>query len=148
RKIEGHQKDNFLTLDVADVNRNGFSEIIVTNMRPSGLRSFILEFEEKRIKKIADRQKWFLRVIHSPAMETTLVGQEIAVNRQPIGGIYPFVWKGKTFHPEKKPLTKKEIPVFSFNVGDLDGRGEASMVYVDYHDRLRVLSREGAYRWE
>ncbi len=148
RKIEGHPNDHFLTLDVADVNRNGFAEIIVTNMRPRGLRSFILEFEENRIKKITDREKWFFRVVDSPAVGTLLVGQKIAVDRHPTGGIYPFVWKGKTFQPEKKPLTKKEIPVFSFNVGDLDGRGEASIVYVDYHDRLRVLNRDGGYRWE
>jgi len=148
RKIEGHRNDHFLTLDVADVNRNGFAEIIITNMRPRGLRSFMLEFEENRIKKITDRQKWFFRVVDSPAVGTVLVGQKIAVDRHPTGGIYPFVWKGKTFQPERKPLTKKEIPVFSFNVGDLDGRGEASIVYVDYHDRLRVLNRDGGHRWE
>ncbi len=148
RKIEGHQNDSFLTLDVADVNRNGFAEIVVTNMRLERLRSFILEFEERRIKKIADRQKWFFRIIDSPTVGTTLVGQKISVERQPIGGLYPFVWKGKAFHQGKKPLTTKQIPVFSFNVGDIEGRGEASIVYVDDHDRLQVLNREGDYRWE
>jgi TolB-like protein len=148
RKIEGHRSDDFLTLDVADLNQNGFSEIIVSNMRAGILRSFILEFEKRRIKKIIDRQKWFFRVIENSATGRTLVGQKMAVDRRPIGKIHSFSWTGKTFHPSKKTLTKKEIPVFSFNFGDLDGRGEQSVIYVDYHDQLRVLTQEGAYRWE
>ncbi len=148
RKIEGHRNDKFLTLDVADVNRNGLSEIIVSNLRSALLRSFILEFEEKRIRKVSDREPWFLRVIDSPTTGLRLVGQKMGVDRSPFGGIYSFTWKDKGFHPEQQPLMKKEIPVFGFNIGDVEGRGEASVVYMDYHDRLRVLNREGAYRWE
>lgn len=150
RKIEGSRGDNFLTLDVADVNRNGLSEIIVSNIRKSGPRSFILEFEEQRIKKISDRERWFLRVMSRPTAGLTLVGQKMGSNRQPFGGIYAFAWTGKKYQPEKKPLIKKKrvIPVFSFNVADVEGRGEASIVYMDDHDQLRVLTREGAYRWE
>jgi len=148
RKIEGHRNDRFLTLDVADVNRNGFSEIIVSNIRQGALHSFILEFEEKRIKKISDRDRWFYRVINRPTQGWTLVGQKMAIDRRPFGPIYPFAFKGKTFHPEKDPLLKKEVPVFGFGVGDVEGRGEASIIYMDYHDRLRVLNREEAFRWE
>jgi len=148
RKIEGRQNDNFLTLDVADLNRNGFSEIIVSNIRKGGLRSFVLEFEERRIKKIGDREKWFFRVIDHPEKGSTLVGQRMAVNRRPIGGIYPFVWDGKAFRPEKKPLVKESIPVFGFTIGGVGGRGEANIIYMDYQDRLRVLDREGRYLWE
>jgi hypothetical protein len=148
RKVEGNRNDHFLTLDVADVNRNGFAEIIVSNIRMEMLRSFILEFEERRIKKISDRQKWFFRVINHPARGSTLVGQKMSANRHPMGGIYPFTWKGKAFRPDKKPLTKKEIPVFGFNMGDLEGQGEARIIYMDFQDQLRVLNREGAYLWE
>lgn len=148
RKIEGHRNDNFLTLDVADVNRNGFSEIIVSNMQTEVLGSFILEFEERRIKKISDRERWFFRVTSLPGKGLTLVGQKMSSLHHPLGGIYPFAWKGKRFQPEKKPLIKKEIPVFSFTIADVEGRGEASIIYVDYHDRLQVRNREGAFRWE
>ncbi len=147
-KIEGHKNDDFLTLDVADVNRNSFSEIIVSNMRSGMLRSFILEFEGNRLKKISDREKWFFRVIRHSEKGETLVGQKIGANRKPIGGIYRFVWKGKAFEPEKKPFVKKDVPVFGFNMADVEGRGEISILYTGYHDRLHVLESSGAYRWE
>jgi hypothetical protein len=148
RKIQGHKNDDFLTLDVADVNRNGLSEIMVSNMRAGMLRSFILEFEDKMIKKISDREKWFFRVVQDPGMGETLVGQKIGVNREPIGGIHRLVWNGKTFEPEKKPVVKKDVAVFGFNMGDVEGRGEASVLYTGYHERIHVLDMNGAYRWE
>jgi TolB-like protein len=148
RKIEGHRNDDFLTLDVADLNRNGFSEIVVSNLRAGVLRSFILEFEENRLKKITDRERWFFRLIEHPGRNLTLVGQKMGPNRHPMGGIFPFAWTGKKFHPEKTPLTKREIPVFGFNLGDVDGQGESSILFMDYHDRLHVRNRDGAYRWE
>jgi len=148
RKIEGHRNDSFLTLDVADLNQNGFSEIIVSNIRGRVLRSFVLEFEQRRIKKLNDREKWFYRVIDRPREGLTLVGQKMGLNQHPAGGVYPFVWNGRRFIAEETPLVKKQIPVFSFNIGDVEGRGEPRVVYVDSHEFLHVVDTEGAYLWE
>ncbi len=52
QKIETGTEHNFLTLDVADVNRNGIAEIIITSVVEDNLRSFILEYEEKKFRKI------------------------------------------------------------------------------------------------
>ena len=60
RKIDAGYGQNFLTLDVADVNRNGVAEIIVTSVVDDNLRSIILEFEEGRFKKIADQARMVL----------------------------------------------------------------------------------------
>jgi TolB-like protein len=149
REIEGHRNDSFLALDVADVNRNGFAEIVVTNVRKGGsLRSFILEFEKKRVRKISDRETWFFRVINRPGQGWTLVGQKKGRGHHPSGPIYPFVWKGKRFVPGNAPLMKKEVPVFSFDVGDVEGRGESRIVYIDKHESLQVVNAEGAFLWE
>jgi len=40
----------FLTLDVADVNRNGVAEIIVTSVAEDNLRSFILNTKMENSK--------------------------------------------------------------------------------------------------
>jgi len=147
-RIEGHRNDDFLTLDVADVNRNGFAEIMVSNLRAGVLRSFILEFEETRIKKISDRERWFFRVLDHPGKGSILVGQRLGANRRPLGRVYPFTWKEKAFHPGKEPLVNADIPVFGLAVGDLEERGEESVLYLDHHNRLRVLTPDGAFRWE
>ncbi|MGA2468844.1 MAG: FG-GAP-like repeat-containing protein, partial [Thermodesulfobacteriota bacterium] len=52
QKIEAGSGHNFLTLDVADLNRNGHAEIIVTSVVEDNLRSFILEYEEGKFRKI------------------------------------------------------------------------------------------------
>lgn len=148
RKIGGHRNDDFLTLDVADVNNNGFSEIVVSNIRGGVLRSFILEFEGRRIKKISDREPWFFRVVDQPGEGLILVGQKMGLGRQPSGPIYPLVWKGKRFVPAEKPLMKKEVPVFSFNIGAVDGGDEPRVAYLDYHDFLHVVNHEGGFLWE
>ena len=142
----GHRvKPNKGTKLFIGFTRNGISEIIVSNIRGRSLRSFILEFEERRITKISDRGRWFYRVIDQPGAGLTLVGQKMGISQQPGGGVYPFVWNGKDFVPEETPLVKKQIPVFSFNVGDVEGRGEPRFVYVDSHEFLQVVDTEGAY---
>jgi hypothetical protein len=148
KKIEGHRNDSFLTLDVADVNRNGYSEIFVSNLRGTVPRSFILEFEEKRIKKLGDREKWLYRVINQPGKGLALVGQKMGPSRGPVGKIYPFVWQGGKFVPSETPVTRKQIPVFSFDVGDVEGRGEPRIIYVDYTDTIQVVDTDGAFIWE
>src|SRR4030042_4757432 len=56
----------FLTLDVAAVNRNGTAEIIVTSVVEDDLRSFILEFEEGKFRKITEKAGWYFRVLEHP----------------------------------------------------------------------------------
>jgi len=66
QKLETEPGNNFVTLDVADVNRNGYAEIIVTNLVDDNLRSFILEYEERRFKKITEKAGWYFRVLDHP----------------------------------------------------------------------------------
>ena len=66
RKIEAGYEHNFLTLDVADVNRNGYAEIIVTSVVEDNLRSFILEYEEGKFRKITEKAGWYFRVLTIP----------------------------------------------------------------------------------
>jgi len=62
-KISGKVSDSYIAVDVADVNENGISEIIVTNVQNRNLDSFVLEFQDGKFVKIASDLRWFLRVI-------------------------------------------------------------------------------------
>jgi hypothetical protein len=75
QKIEAGYEYNFLTLDVADVNRNGYAEIVVTSVIDDNLKSFILEYEEKKFKKITEKANWFFRVLDHPKDGPILIGQ-------------------------------------------------------------------------
>ncbi len=94
-KVEQGSEHNFLTLDVADVNRNGVAEIIVTSVVGDDLRSFILEYEEGKFKKIAENENWYFRVLDHPKEGPLLMGQRMSSEGLPI-------WSDLSIHLEEK----------------------------------------------
>ena len=51
-----------VAVDVADINRDGIPQIIVTSLNNALLDSFVLEFKDGKYVKIASDIHWFLRV--------------------------------------------------------------------------------------
>jgi len=93
QKVEAGYEYNFLTLDVADVNRNGYAEIIVTSVINDNLRSFIIEMEEGKFRKIVEDASWYYRVLEHPKDGIMLMGQ--AMDRMDFIRV-PFIgWTGR-----------------------------------------------------
>ena len=101
RKIEAGDQHNFLTLDVADANRNGYAEIVVTYVIGDNLQSLILEYEQGEFKTITRRSGWFFRVLEHPKDGPFLIGQQMGAEGVPVGSVYKIVWKKNSF--EKGP---------------------------------------------
>jgi TolB-like protein len=164
QKIETGTHYNFLTIDVADVNRNGVAEIIVTAVVEDDLRSFILEYEEGKFRKITEKAGWFFRVLEHPKEGPTLIGQRMGSEGIPTGPIFKFIWKKKSF--EKGPkLTlpdmtkvsgftvgdargKNEMMVFGFTMGDVRGTGKNDIITLDLTNRLTIVSEDGKIPWK
>jgi len=164
QKIETGTEFNFLTMDVADVNRNGVAEIIVTAVVEDDLRSFILEFEEGKFKKITEKAGWFFRVLEHPKEGPVLMGQRMGSEGIPTGPIFKFIWKKKSF--EKGPkltlpnMTKvsgfnvgdtrgtNEMKVFGFTMGDIRGTGKNDIITLDLSDQLTIISEDGKIQWK
>ncbi len=143
RKLRGRAKQNFLALDVADVNGNGTAEIFVTSVTGEDLSSFILEYEEDRFKRISDRSRWYFRVLDLPQKGPTLLGQKMGSEESFSGSIYQFSWKGKRFARGKKLKLPKNISLFGLAIADITGDGREEILRFDHADRLRVLSTDG-----
>lgn len=62
-KIKGKSYSNYLAVDIADINKNGVKEIIVTSLNDTLLDSFVLEFKDGKYAIISSDIRWFLRVI-------------------------------------------------------------------------------------
>ena len=79
REIQGTSQDNFLGVDIADVDKNGKSEIFITNVFQNNnrLNSFVLEWKGSRFEKISDGNNWYYRVLHIPGHENLLLGQKL-----------------------------------------------------------------------
>jgi TolB-like protein len=148
QKIETGTQNNFLTIDVADVNRNGFAEIIVTTVVEDDLRSFILEYEEGKFKKITEKAGWFFRVLEHPKEGPTLMGQRMGSEGIMTGPIYKFIWKKTTFEKGPKMNFPKETKVVGLTMGDVRGTGKNEIITFDLMNRLTIMSEDGKNLWK
>ena len=143
RKMKGRANHDFLTLDVADVNRNGTAEIFVTSVWKENLTSFILEYEENQFRKISTKNGWYFRVLDLPRRGSTLLGQKMGAKESFSGPIYQFSWKGNTFRRSEKVKLPKKSVLFGLAIADVTGDGKEEIIQFDYSDHLKVLSMNG-----
>jgi TolB-like protein len=152
QKINHGNEHNFLSLDVADVNRNGVSEIIVTSVVEAKLRSFILEYEEGRFKKIVENAEWYFRVLEHPKDGPTLMGQRmgdvIADSDSAFSGpIYRFVWKKNSFEKGPEMPFPKRTTIFGLAMGDVRSKGTPELIGIDRFERLRIMGKDKKSSW-
>ena len=148
QKIEAGYEYDLLTLDVADINRNGHAEIIVTAVVNDDLRSFILEYEEGRFKKITEKAGWYFRVLEHPKEGPILMGQMMGSEAVPVGPVYRMVWKKKSFEKGPKMPFPRETRLFSVAMGDIRGTGKPDIILFDPQERLRIFSEDGKEVWK
>lgn len=148
KNIQGRGIDEYLSLDVADINKNGISEIFVTNLIDRELNSFVIEFHDEDFRKIAADIGYFLKVIDTSQMGSMLVGQKVGSNGGFYGSVRQLVWKDKKYVEERRvPLPSSAI-VYGFNLIDVDKDGKEEVVLVDNDDHLRVYSGNGELMWK
>ena len=151
QKIEAGSQYNFLTLDVADVNRNGFAEIIVTAVVEDDVRSFIFEYEQGKFRKIADKANWFFRVLEHPKEGPVLMGQRRGSEGMMTGPVFKFIWKKTSFEKGPKLTLPKETKVrdnVGFTLGDIRGNGKNEIITFDLMNRLTIVSDDGKIQWK
>jgi len=147
QKIEAGYQYDFLTLDVADINRNGHAEIIVTAVVEDDLRSFIVEYEEGRFRKITEKAGWFFRVLEHPKEGSILMGQQMGSEGLLVGPIYKMVWKKTSFEKGSKMPFPKETKVYGLTVGDVRGTGKPDLIVFDRLETLSILTEDGKAVW-
>ena len=147
QKLELAPGNNFLTLDVADVNRNGLAEIIVTNLVDDNLQSFIVEFEEGRFKKITEKSRWFFRVLEHPKEGPVLMGQQMGSEGIIVGPIYKMVWKKTSFEKGPKMPFPSGTKLFGLALIEARAKGSLDTLILDDFSRLRIVDSKGNYAW-
>jgi TolB-like protein len=153
KKIEAGGDNSFLTLDVADVNRNGHAEIIVTSVfgarvdRLPQLQSYIFEFEEGRFRKIAEKSGWYFRVLHGPKEGPILMGQQMGLEGVFDGPVYKMVWRKKSYEKGPKMDFPKGTTIFGLTTVDLREEGKQDLLTIDSMDYLNIISDKGKTLW-
>jgi hypothetical protein len=147
QKIECGVENNFLSLDVADVNRNGVAEIIVTSIVDDKLRSFILEYAQGKFKKVVEDADFYFRVLELPKEGPILMGQRmsniIAESGSAFSGpVYRFVWKKNSFERGPKMPFPRGTKIFGLAMGDIRGQGRQELIGIDRSGQLTITTSD------
>ncbi len=149
RDISGSAGDILLGVDAADINGNGKAEIFVSNFIRNNeiLSSFVLEWNGTKFDKIAEKQRWYYRVIDVPKKGKVLMGQKRGIKELFMGGVDELRWNGREYVSSKEQNLPPDVTVFGFAYGDvLNSGGEMTMAFAK-NERLRLLDKDGKEEW-
>ena len=151
-KFTGKANDSFMSVEAADVNKDGKAEIFVTNFPVNAfqpgfrLYSFVVAFKDGDFRIVASDLDWFLSAVEWEGKGRVLLGQKKGVDKSFDGPIYEIGWDGQKY----KDLRKADIPrnVFSvygftpFRHGD-----QTYFAFIDSDFRLKVADSKGKQVW-
>jgi TolB-like protein len=150
KEIAGTANDQYLTVDVADVNENGKAEIFINNLQRTGkvLTSFALEWDGASFVPIVEKQNWYYRVLDLPGRGPVLVGQRRGVRDAFLPGIHELAWQEGLYQSVSKLDIPRNVNIFWFTTGDVTNAGDEMILMFDERDYLRLLKASGAKEWK
>lgn len=140
-KIKGNSYDNYLAVDVADINRNDIQEIIVTSINDTLLDSFVLEFKDGKYLKIASDIRWFLRVIDTSSGIPMMIGQAYGFEKPFDTPIYEMVWRDGKYINDQKMKIPFGLSIYGLTIDSLTNGGSEKIFTLDEYDYLYVIEK-------
>jgi len=141
--------DNFIGVDVADINANGTAEIFVTSLSENNrLRSFVLEWNGTEFKTVTKEENWYYRAIKaSKKGPPILLGQKGGYTDAFSGPVYALGWDNVRYGPEDKQSLPNWVRVYGLTYGDVLNEGQDSVLAIRKDDTLSILDKDGQEAW-
>lgn len=140
-KIAGKSYDNYISVDVADINKNGVKEIFVTSLNDTLLTSVVLEFKDGKYVKIASDVRWFLRVIDTPSGIPMLLGQDYGFDKPFDTPIYEIVWRDGKYVPDQKMKIPLGLSIYGLTIDNVGSGGGEKIIALDELDYLCIFEK-------
>lgn len=140
-KIKGQTYDNYLAVDIADINRNSVNEIIVTSINDTLVDSFVLEFKNGKFEKIASNLRSFLRVIDTPSGMPMLLSQEIGFGKPFDTPIYEVIWKDGTYINDQKIRIPLGLSIYGLAIDNIGIGSSEKILALDEYDYLYIIDK-------
>lgn len=149
KEITGETYVFYKGVDVADINGNKKAEIFVTSLTDSGrVTSFVLEWDGKDFKKIADKEDWHYRVIDLPGRGgKVLFGQKGGNASIFSGNVYELKWVSGNYISTNKEVLPKGLNVYGFNYGDILNSGQEMIIGFNASEYLGLFNANGNEEW-
>ena len=160
-ETKGKSYAQILGVDVADINGNGKAEIFVTSLeKKKHLNSYVLEWNGSGLTRIADKQKWYYRVMNVPGSGMRLMGQKRGLVGESssydvekksglfLPGIYELRWINGQYESAGRKVLPQGINVYGLTCGDLFNNGRESLIALKENGQIRVMAQSGEMIWE
>ncbi|MCU0562050.1 MAG: FG-GAP-like repeat-containing protein [Desulfobacterales bacterium] len=135
-------------IDVADINGNGIPEIFVTSMPLSRkmMNSFVVEWDGKAFKTIADNLSYYFRVVDLPARGRLLIGQEHRSGNPFTGRISEMIWRNGRYEADTE-IRAGASNALGLTIAEILEKGTETAAAYDSFDRIRIFEGGGQELW-
>jgi len=149
-EIKAKSYQQYLSVDVADINDNGRAEIFVTAMHANtkGLISFVLEWNGRKLTPIAEKEKWYYRVHHDPERGPLLLGQKRSYAALFFSDVKELEWDGTAYQPGRTIDLPEGTHLYGFAQGRVTAPDRTAVLAFDDDDRLRIFAPDGELQWK
>jgi TolB-like protein len=151
KKFSGKGIDQYLAVDVGDIDKDGKAEVFVTNFPEDPyapgyrMRSFVVAFREGDFRIVASEVDWFLRVVDWEGRGQVLLGQKKGVDKSFQGPVYEMAWDGKNCRDTRKLEVPNMFSLYGFT--PFVSGGATLYAFIDSDFRLKVLDQKGKQVW-
>ena len=151
QKIPGKSYDNYVALDVADINQNGIKEIIVSSYSQGIVNSFIIEFKNGAFVTLAANLRWFMRVIENTSRIPVLLGQRMGVDSgitssgwivRPFDTpIHEITWQNGEYREGRKMRIPEGLSIYGLTLEKLGEGGLEKIISLNSEDLLCIYEQ-------
>ncbi len=144
--LQGKRADNYISVDVADINQNGKAEIFVANFLTgdSRLSSFVLEHGQGSYHVVADKQPWYYRVIHEPGTGDLLLGQQRSREDEFFSGpVHRLPWRAGSYASAGVLSLASDVTLYEAAFGEIFNDGRILTATYTSGGRLQILDQNG-----
>lgn len=152
KKLTGGKLNQYLAVDVGDIDKDGKAEIFVTSLEgdatetaPRKLSSFVVTFREGDYRVTAKNLPWYLRVVGWGEKGAVLLGQKRGYDVPYEAPIYEMGWDGKGYKEVRKIEASKLFSLYGFT--PFFHEGKTFYAFIDSDFRLKVLDSKGTVIW-
>lgn len=141
QQIGGKSYDNYISVDVADINQNGIKEIIVSSYAGTMVNSFVIEFRNGKFETIAQDIRWLMRVITNSSGMPLLLGQRRGMDSIFTTPIHEIIWQGGEYREGRRMRIPEGLSIYGLTLDRLTPGGAEMLIALDEDDFLCVVEQ-------
>jgi hypothetical protein len=136
-----------IAVEAADLNGNGRWELFITHSDGDKLRSYVLEWGQAGLSRIAGNLRWYFRTIASADRGRVLIGQRKGMDRLFLPGIFEIGYVEGRYDEVRKLDLPGSRNIFGFTQGAVRSPEQVDIIEYSRDHYLRISDPKGREEW-